>query len=148
MSSTRTKSRKLNAARRHALAIIKLATGRPTPGALFAAFDYRESVGALYEHVPTLTAVDAEDLHLILVAHALLRAGQDAERDPSFQDQYTARLQDAASSALWASAYVRRCNAPKRTGARRPLPAQKSERRRWRDLSQIGAAAESERVGV
>lgn len=111
------KSKRLNTSRRHALAIIRLATGSPSAGALLAAFDYREAVTALYKHVPSLDAVDSEDLRLILLAHGFMRAAWDAVLRPAPEHDvaYARRMAEAARSSIWATAYVLRSNSSKRT---------------------------------
>ncbi len=101
----------LMAAREYALAIIKLSTGRPSPGALLLAFDYRNALRKL--HADVLGPVDAEDARLMDVAVALIRAAYDAEKkghlDPNLRN-YSARLEDAARASRWAIAYVTRSN--------------------------------------
>jgi hypothetical protein len=104
-------SSELIAAREYALEIIKLATGRPSPGGLLAGYDYYASLRKL--HGDVLGLLGAEDARLIELAVALIRAAHDAERkahlDPNLRNYY-ARRDDAARAAQWATGYVIRIN--------------------------------------
>ena len=101
----------LTAAREYALGIIKLATGRPSPGALLLAFDYRAALRKL--HADVLGTLSEDDARLTEVAVALIRAAYDAEKkghlDPHLRN-YAARLEDAARLSRWAIAHVARSN--------------------------------------
>lgn len=105
-------------ARDYALAVIKLATGRPTPGALLLAYDYRATLRRLHEDI--LGPLGAEDARLVGVSVALLRAAYDAEKkgqlDPSYRNNYYARLDDAARTSTWATSYMARLNGRPRGG--------------------------------
>ncbi len=98
-------------ARDYALSIIRLATGRPSPGALLLAFDYKVALRKL--HADVLGTLDADDSRLVDIAVSLIRAAYDAQKkghlDPNLRNYY-ARLGDAVRIARWAIAYVARSN--------------------------------------
>lgn len=114
---TNAKAQKMIAAREYALEVLKLATGKPTPGALLLAYDYRSALLTL--HDDALGAGSDEHRHLIQLALGLLRAAYDVACDildiRTLHDTYQARLDAASHAVLWATAYVHRVNPPKQT---------------------------------
>jgi hypothetical protein len=112
-----TEHHKLIAARELALAVVKLATGRPSPAALLIAHDYRATMMTLHEDMLAATLQSPEDVRLIGLALCLIRAAYDADRkgrgNESFVNNYYARLAEAARAATWASSYVARMSPQK-----------------------------------
>lgn len=120
--------RDIIAARDYAVGIIKLATGRPSPGALLSAYDYRSALLKL--HADVLGPMAPEDIRLVDLAVSLIRAAHDAEKrghlDVNLRNYYT-RLKEVERSAAWASAYVARINVGRTSSAivaRTPSPVQ------------------------
>ncbi len=110
--------RDITAARHYAVGIIRLATGRPSPGGLLSAYDYHGTLLKL--HADVVGPMAPEDMRIVDIAVSLIRAAYDAEKkgylDADLRNYYT-RLQEAERSAAWATAYVARTDASRTSSA-------------------------------